>query len=152
MYLLFSFSWVLFSFSNFFSSSFQPLLLLVFSYMVLFCRYCCLEGLRSCMENENILIFLCLGHPSPPEIILFLDINSFVSFYPWCIFVPMPMLTYFLCSECILLKLDLNVISISEEWNSFLWCLSLVNSHVWRMLYSTNKIRQDFVNFVSVVY
>lgn len=30
------------------------------------------------MENENILIFLCSGHTSPLEIILFLDINSFV--------------------------------------------------------------------------
>lgn len=115
VYLLFSFSLLFLSFSNFFSSSFQPLLLLVLSYMVLSCRYyCCLEGLRSCMENENILIFLCSGHTSPLEIILFLDINSFVSFYTWCIFDLMPMLTYFLCSECILLKLDLNVTSISS--------------------------------------
>lgn len=59
-------------------SSFQPILLLVLSYIVLSCRYyCSLEGLRNCMENENILIF-CSGHTSPLEIILFLDINSFV--------------------------------------------------------------------------
>lgn len=99
---------------TFFPSSFQPLLLLILCYMVLSCRYyCCLEGLRNCMGNENILIFLCLEHTSPLEI-LFLNINSFVSFYTWCIFVPVPMLTYFLCSECILLKLDSNVTSISS--------------------------------------
>lgn len=35
-----------------------------------------------------------------------------LSFYTWCIFVPVHMLTYFLCSECVLLKLHLNVTSI----------------------------------------
>lgn len=113
-YLLFSFSWLLFPLVTFFPSSIQPLLLLVLCYMVLSCRYyCCLEGLRISMENVNTLIFLCSEHTSPLEI-LFLDINSFVSFYTWCIFVPVPMLTYFLCSERILLKLDSNVMSISS--------------------------------------
>lgn len=37
-----------------------------------------------------------------------------LSFYTWCIFVPVHMLAYFLCSERILLKLDLNVTSISS--------------------------------------
>lgn len=58
----------------------------------------------------------------------------FVSFYIWCIFVPVPMLTYYLCSECILLKLDLNVTSISSFSRAKFF--PLVNSHVWRVLYS----------------
>lgn len=66
------------------------------------------------MENENtgptdlymLRLYLL--------IIPFFHIKSFGPFYARCIFVPVPKLTYFLCSEYILLKLDLNVTSISS--------------------------------------
>lgn len=63
--------------SSFPLATFSPLhfslLLLVVSYIALSCRYYCgQEGLRNCMENENVLI-LCSGHASPIEILF--DIN-----------------------------------------------------------------------------
>lgn len=110
-YLLFSFSWLLFSFINF---SPLPSSLSCFLYSAI---WCCLADISVAWKGSGVVWKMRIYWSSYARDLLRLFSSSILillSFYTWCIFVPVHMLTYFLCSECILLKLDLNVTSISS--------------------------------------
>lgn len=77
-----------------FSSSFQPLLLLVFSNMVLSHRfYCCVEGLRNCMKNEDT---------GPPDLHMAQSTLYFLQWFPSSTLILLAYSTHdvflFLCS------------------------------------------------------